>query len=617
MENNRIELHENAYRYKSMSSRIGFIADKVGSGKSYVILSLIRENPLHDRPPQENIYTVCSGMIRLYNNEQYDMINTSILVVPHTIKKQWVKYIETFDKHMKYIVIDTNKSLEAYLGKIQARCVNVNDDHDHDHEHDQTDTPVSSMEPTNDEIVEQGTTNIRIGTDRDRDPDRDPELILITGSMFGLFTRALACHRRMKFSRLVIDEADTCKVTNMHYIPCNFFWLVTASWQNITNPHTHYRYDSVTGSNVVVHNGISNNAQMRTLVSKLFRDVSISVVKHIFVKNKDEYVDRCLELPDLVIKTWVCKTPMSIRVLSGNINQNILNHLHAGDIQGALSVLNADRVDTEENIIRAILTEYRTQLENIEIQIFAQERMTMPERTREERLKKLRTDRDLLKDNISNITDRIKENGTMCVICYEEPKNRTKCITCCCNNTMCMECITKWLSSSRDTKCPLCRKEMTMNDVYVVDNQHALKEDNHASTSTQKTEPEYLTKNMQLISIIQGDTPIKKVLVFSSYMNTLRSLKNELAAAGIKCEMIKGSSSHIHNVIHDFKNANETRVLLMDSEYCGAGINLENSTDVVLLHKFQLEVESQIIGRAQRPGRSSPLNVHYLIHHGE
>jgi SNF2 family DNA or RNA helicase len=58
-------------------------------------------------------------------------------------------------------------------------------------------------------------------------------------------------------------------------------------------------------------------------------------------------------------------------------------------------------------------------------------------------------------------------------------------------------------------------------------------------------------------------------------------------------------------------------VLLVNSNNYGSGLNLENTTDVVLFHKLDSEVEHQVVGRALRMGRTSPLNVWYLLYEHE
>ena len=69
-------------------------------------------------------------------------------------------------------------------------------------------------------------------------------------------------------------------------------------------------------------------------------------------------------------------------------------------------------------------------------------------------------------------------------------------------------------------------------------------------------------------------------------------------------------------MLTDFENGS-TKVIMLNATNFGAGMNLQMATDVVIYHRFTSEMEEQVIGRAQRLGRTTPLNVHYLIHANE
>ena len=58
---------------------------------------------------------------------------------------------------------------------------------------------------------------------------------------------------------------------------------------------------------------------------------------------------------------------------------------------------------------------------------------------------------------------------------------------------------------------------------------------------------------------------------------------------------------------------------MLNAQFFGAGMNLQMATDIIMYHRFTKEMEEQIIGRAQRLGRSinEPLNVYYLLHDNE
>ena len=46
-------------------------------------------------------------------------------------------------------------------------------------------------------------------------------------------------------------------------------------------------------------------------------------------------------------------------------------------------------------------------------------------------------------------------------------------------------------------------------------------------------------------------------------------------------------------------------------------MNFENASDIIFVHKMDLSIEKQVIGRAQRIGRKETLNIIYLEHENE
>ena len=81
-------------------------------------------------------------------------------------------------------------------------------------------------------------------------------------------------------------------------------------------------------------------------------------------------------------------------------------------------------------------------------------------------------------------------------------------------------------------------------------------------------------------------------------------------------ELDGGNITSIDRDISNYKNG-EVRVLMTNSSLYGCGMNLQNTSDIVLLHKTNISMKEQVIGRAQRPGRTSRLNVWELLHENE
>jgi len=79
---------------------------------------------------------------------------------------------------------------------------------------------------------------------------------------------------------------------------------------------------------------------------------------------------------------------------------------------------------------------------------------------------------------------------------------------------------------------------------------------------------------------------------------------------------LMGNGNVINSTIEKFKNG-EIRVLILNAQHYGSGLNLQMATDIVIYHEMNKELETQVIGRSQRMGRTQPLNVYYLLYDSE
>ena len=76
---------------------------------------------------------------------------------------------------------------------------------------------------------------------------------------------------------------------------------------------------------------------------------------------------------------------------------------------------------------------------------------------------------------------------------------------------------------------------------------------------------------------------------------------------------VKGTTDTKQKHIRDFKNG-VTKVLFLNARHDGTGINLPETTDIILYHKISSQnLENQVLGRALRLGRTAPLTVHRLL----
>tara|TARA_B110000438_G_C15646216_1_gene577577 strand:- start:59 stop:901 length:843 start_codon:yes stop_codon:yes gene_type:complete len=280
-------------------------------------------------------------------------------------------------------------------------------------------------------------------------------------------------------------------------------------------------------------------------------------------------------------------------MVRGFINDNILELISAGDIQGAVQSLGGNSTN---NIIDLTKKHIQEKIEECNWRITRYRRRENNEMVEEWNKKKTR-----YQNQIEELENRFKNalNGN-CTICYEKLK-KTIVLTCC-HNMFCGECILKWLK--KKNTCPLCRSKINKDSIIYLQNENETEND---STPVEKK----LTKNEMIVKLIQ-DNKEGKFIIFSSHDETFNIIRNTFLQTKIEYGEVRGRASTRRRKINDFKNG-KTRVIFLNSKNNGAGINLQEATDIILYHQMNNDLETQIIGRANRIGRNTTLKVHHLI----
>jgi SNF2 family DNA or RNA helicase len=549
-------------KYESMYTDVGVIADKVGSGKSFVILSMILSNsdPLENRSVS---VTYGSGSHFILNHKQVEYIDKdlNIIVVSHLLIKQWCSYIHAFCPDLSYCCINTKKSLLH-----------------------------------NEEF-------------------NDVKLILCTGFMY----KQLRGHfylNNWRCKRIFFDEVDSTNTPTALYLAAKFVWFITASYRNILFPVERFYHSRMSG---YVANGIQNNTFAKTLFTTTLKSMTpdeLEVFDQIIIKNDDKYVEESLGLPDMEYMIILCKNPIEINVLCGLVNKDIISSINAGDIQTALSHIHSYNLDSETNIIAKVLNDLKTNLTNLEIKRNSIEMMVYNNEVNKHNLiKNTCLEIDRVKGKIEQISTRIVDNN-LCPICYNQ--TCTKTISKCCNNSFCLSCITKWLTVQ--SNCPLCKHSCDIvDDFYIVkpsetvattDNDQYI--ENYRQLPKNDNFTRELDKFCNLERVLMNRKSYSKFLIFSEFDYGFISMYPYLDKAGVQYSHLKGNQQQCNSLIYRYKNE-DLDVLLINSKHYGSGLNLENTTDVVLFHKFEDQLEKQVIGRAQRTGRKLPLKVWYFL----
>jgi hypothetical protein len=559
-----------------LTTKCGIIGDRVGSGKSFVVLGLIANNLLV-RKQETCMKSTGSSMLSCIATIDHNMVlerGSNIIVVPNNIFNQWKEYIITYtDFNVKYI------SRKAHI-----------DPYDY----------------------------------------YDMEIILVSSTMYTEFARNIISNN-LCFSRLIFDEADSINIAACSNINCNFYWFVSSSIDSLLNPRSTtkyveayykfpechpnaghgYYYQRKVKSTIGIHKtGFIMNT-FKSLYNSNYR-------KYIFMKCSDELVTNSMSLIEPITTEIQCKNTRILNVLKGIVSQSIQQMICAGDISGAIRELSIEETD-ETNIVKIVANNLYTELSNKQIKLEMKERITYrTAKLRREALAKIQTEIATLEAKINNIKERIESSNTD-PITLEDIENPV--IVKCCGQMFDFISITSWITSRNIAKCPMCRAIITTDSLISINNditeegvEESKNEANNDETVFVSTEND---KNDNLEYLLNNSIALDaKILIFSEYDESFAYIEDMLNKRNTKFRQIRGHPTTIKRTVDEYKNK-DLDVLYLNASYYGAGLNLENTTDIIIYHKMNSDLEHQVIGRAQRIGRTNQLHIWKLLYSTE
>lgn len=435
-------------------------------------------------------------------------------------------------------------------------------------------------------------------------------------------------------NRLIVDECNSIKGSQLVKIESVFKWFITSSISSIMT------CDGWVKKPITSSQGYASYSREKSIMSTGFIFDNITEIYRnikenfkIFLINNPEYIEQSTKLPEMLTYIIICKNNVSIQVLTGIVSHDIMNMLFAGDIDGIVSKLDVV-VGDETNIIAMVTQKYKDELNCKEYELKTS--LANPKYKADAETVGVINRRHAiadLKHKIACIEERVKTVES-CPICFDDFNNPS--ITPCCNNKFCFDCIAMALNSK--SQCPFCKAELTIQKIIVISNKTkadmskaivaeknkkkallTLSDNYEDKLELVKTSANSFTKyeNMDKIFELNHGNAIKKYLIFTEYESTLNDkITNILTKWNLKYSRIKGSGIMISNTVEQYKTG-DVNTLLINSKYFGSGMNLENTTDIIIIHKMQSDVEMQVIGRAQRFGRVGNLRVWKLYYQNE
>jgi hypothetical protein len=388
-----------------------------------------------------------------------------------------------------------------------------------------------------------------------------------------------------KWNRIFIDEADTIKLPRDMNCYFNYLWLITGTPKGLLK-------------------------KSKPFIGNIFSNTEY-LINYVIFKNDDKYIEQSIVLPHPKRIKINCLTPKELSIIKDLIPQSVLQMINAGNSEEAIKTLNCN-IDTDENILQVITKNLVDSITNKKIELKAEMKKIYPTSQKKEHEYKIKIIENSLKkltDKYNDIKQKIYElNSEYCPICMGSFTNPV--IVNCCKNCFCFDCLAVSMGELKNNKCPYCRQNISKSDIHIINNKTTnkkIKSKNNINDLKDKIDV--------LLDIIKSK-PNGSFMIFANYTETFTKIEKILAENSITYHILKGQASSVQKFIDDFQNKSVS-VLMLNAQFFGAGMNLQMTTDLIMYHRFTSEMEEQIVGRAQRLGRTTPLNVYYLIHENE
>jgi SNF2 family DNA or RNA helicase len=468
------------------------------------------------------------------------------------------------------------------------------------------------------------------------------------------------------WNRVFLDEAHEIEnmmktkslKTTLSMFQSNYKWNITGtpfsngvkSFINLLSYNTTYYNNLVTGTEIDLHNSSLNtflylglNSNIVIKCKNLFKrntkesvkddyngNIITEFIKKLTFTNQerniyDSYANGSMNNYDFLIKIC-CHSE-----LYDNTKHLIKNCKTFDEIQQVLLNYNKDKLDVENAELANVkngISQLEIELDRLKLQNYDQESfefISMKQALSNEKRKYT----NIVK-NIENITrtynylknsiETLKKQSDVlnCPVCLDDIECGQVTITKC-GHKFCWDCIHEiYKTNQYNFKCPTCNTKLKGKDIYLVDelgNTNVNVDDLQQLINTIKS-----TKIGNIIYFLK--TSVKendKIILFSQWDELLHKVGDILSNNKFKIVYCQGSVYQRKRAIDAFKKDPDIKIIMLSSRNAASGINLTVANKIILLEpvygtqEYRKNIETQAIGRADRIGQNSPIDVYRFI----
>ena len=433
------------------------------------------------------------------------------------------------------------------------------------------------------------------------------DIILTTSLYYDVFASTLKT-MNLNVRRVFFDEADTIKNLLAHPMPCGMSWFISASIKRVFDQK-------------------SNTAQIGSYKLHLTQLLS----NECFCSS--EFIDSNIELPKPNTEFFKCRDFYLDNILSKILERKELSYINGHDYSNIRIMCGNTTIKDTKDIVENLYKNSVKILNDLSDQIKEIEKKQKYVYTQDEKQKYQETKDKLLDQKISHesMAKKIKLYAVeyeLCIKCFKKLKSKENMSNVTfkldyyeleCNTYVCDKCYKKEIDMelSINDKTTLEKIKIKCLECKTFHLVESLKY--HTETyviNQQNDELQNMSKVLLLEKILEicGD----KILIYSQFRGVSNFIKSIIVNFNFGYTQLDGGNiKDLDNILDGFRNNPKNKILLIDDTSFGVGLNIEYATDIIFFNNIESNVKEQLIGRAQRLGRSQILNIWELLYLNE
>jgi len=610
-------------KYFNINTKGGILADEMGLGKTITVLSLISSNP-----------STNTSRMGYSSKDEYWKINSkaTLIICPSHITKQWENEAKKCNPNLKILCVLTKKDHEKLLFRdiIEADIIITSHQFLMNFKyypclHYKSITPSSFGASNRYKSLKEYFTSYIVNSKN------------IDDEMFEIL-----CHHDLPlfeffiFHRIVLDEGHEIfseMLSNQSLanymsiwiskIDAQYNWYVSGSpFINFTGLINCMKYLNLDLYNSILNINLNNDLlkNSNTFNNIIYKEyLWNSILSQICIRHRKCDISTEIQLFGYEEKIeWVTFTDLEKKLYEtkkNKISKESLQQLccHPLILDSCKKVFGDIEVDLD--VMQHKLIEYHTKvIDDSTKKLDKLDKTNQAYHMLKKSYDTTITDSKYMLSILNKLNNKIEDEDKECSICLDVicDGSVTKC-----GHIFCVECIKNSLKYKK--KCPMCKKELDINDVFLINKK--IKNDN-----TNSLIEKYGSKLGKLIMIVRNivTNPESRIIIFSQWDSMLLLIGKTLSDNGIANCFVKGNVWSRNSAINKFKNGKklsgeDNKVIMLSLKNSASGTNLTEASHIFFVEPINAckdevkAIESQAIGRACRLGQKKKVELYRIL----